>query len=730
MERVDDPIKGGPIAIGHPIPNTAAHVVDGNGQKLPVGCLGEIVIAGRCVARGYRHQPGLTRRRFGDPSDEQRTYRTGDRGRRLADGRLVFAGRADDEIKYHGHRIDPDEIAQAMQDAFGIRRCLILKRTYDKSEATREALVAYYIAPRALAVYTLKAGLADYLVRGVIPSHFVWLKRFPLTLTGKVNLARLPDSEGIADRTVPYRAPADEVERELTTIWEALFELDRVGVDDHFFDLGGHSLRAVQLISRIHDALGVEIGLADVFTAPTVAGIAALVRTHPRAGREASVVPAPRQGSPLAMGQQRMWLGTQRPGGEAAYTIAADFELPRGVDAHALEAALSAVAERHEALRAGFVVDQGRPLMVVHAEAPLVLERVDLRDAPDPAAEARRLARDARQLVFDLAAPPLLRVQLASLGGGRNVLIFAVHHLVADGWSLARLIAEVSEDYEARIAGRTPTPQANVPSYRDFVARQRALVASPGFEAYARQWRDRVSVGTLSAWALRDPEPRASAADAGPPQVRLELDAAELSRVAAGAASWRMGVLDLLLAAVSGVYAARHSPAPFVLNLATAGRYRREYEAIVGMLVNIVPVALGADPDASFRANAVAVQRALLEAVEHQQYPFEELVARVPELRSLADGLALSSTLNIDGLVPRLAGEPLRPFTRLGSHAAQARAPVTLVLERSGDGAAFYGVFMPRVYAAETVARFLEASVELLRRGLAHPDRPIEELVD
>ena len=408
----------------------------------------------------------------------------GDLVRYLPTGELDFLGRLDHQVKVRGFRIELGEIESALTRHPEVQDAAVLALP-DLLGGNR--LIAYVATEAELPASELraflKAGLPDYMV----PSVFVPLPELPLTPNGKIDrraLAALPlQGESAATED---RAPRGYAEEALVGIWSELFG-HPVGVNESFFDLGGHSLLATRLVSRMREALGVELPVRRLFERPTIAGLAESVEAALGIGGavEARIELAARTGPlPLSFSQERLWFLDQLDPGSAAYNIPAAVELAGPLDAEVLREALGEVVRRHEALRTTFPSHGGEPYQAIAPAAPLQLPVVDV----DAAAAADFARREAVQ-PFDLAAGPLLRATLLRLGAERHVLLLTMHHIVSDGWSMEILLRELVALYEAFAAGR-PSPLPKLPvQYADFAVHQRRWLGGGALERQLDYWR-------------------------------------------------------------------------------------------------------------------------------------------------------------------------------------------------------------------------------------------------
>ncbi|HSK78149.1 MAG TPA: amino acid adenylation domain-containing protein, partial [Thermoanaerobaculia bacterium] len=448
-------------AIGRPLPNTRVYLLDPGLRPVPVGAPGELWLGGAGVARGYLRRPDLTADRFRPdpfgPSTGGRLYRTGDLARRRTDGTIDSLGLLDHQVKVRGFRIEPGEIEAALLTHPEVREVAVLALPGGESRR----LVAC-VAPANVPVADLRRHLAARLPGFMVPAAFLSLPELPLTPNGKVDrraLERLAPG-AVQEGRGEHVAPRNPVEEILAPLWAEVLEVDRVGALDDFFALGGHSLAGVRLVFRVRELFGVSLAVRDLFLAPTLAGMAEIlaaemaalaggdllvtalpadrlrrlmVRFGERQGTALAIPRAPRGGPlPLSFAQERLWFLERLGSGGAAYHIPAAVRLRGPLDAAALERTLGALVQRHEALRATFGEQDGRPVQTVHREARLAMPRVDLCALADAAREGElaRISRQEASRPFDLACGPLLRAILVRLGPGDHLLALTFHHIV------------------------------------------------------------------------------------------------------------------------------------------------------------------------------------------------------------------------------------------------------------------------------------------------------------
>ena len=503
--------------IGGPVANARVYVLDQQLNPVPIGVTGELFIGGAGVARGYGGRAVLTAERFvADPFslDGGRLYRSGDRVRWRADGVLEFAGRADEQVKVRGFRVEPGEVEAVLAAHPGVAAAAVRVIGEDADARLAAWLVPENPDAGIPPVAELRAFAGRRLPEFMVPAAFTGLTALPLTPSGKLDRAALP-APGTARPELGggFVAPRTETERVLAGIWAQVLGLDRIGAEDNFFELGGHSLLATRVISRLRRVFGADIPLTAVFDEPTVAGLAAVIEGT-TAGVSAPVVPVARdERLPLSFGQQRLWFLAQLEPGSVEYNALLPLRLPGVLDVAALGAALSAVTARHEVLRTRLAAGpDGVPCQLIDPPLPFWLPVADVSGAADPVVAVRPLVVADVVAPFDLAAGPVVRACLVRLAADDHVLVLSLHHVASDEWSGQILRRELRVLYGAfRRSEPDPLPALPV-QYADFAVWQRRWLTAEVLEGQLGLLAPAAG-GTAGGGAARRPAPPAGAID-------------------------------------------------------------------------------------------------------------------------------------------------------------------------------------------------------------------------
>ena len=633
--------------IGRPIANVQTYLLDPDLRPVEPGQPGELYVGGVGVARGYLDRPDLTAERFlpdpfgGGSGSGNRIYRTGDLARRLDSGDLEFLGRVDHQVKIRGFRVEPGEIEAALWRHPDLETAVVDARQ-DGSGPKR--LVAYVVpvAGQVPSVGELRAFLKESLPDHMVPAAFVTLEALPLLPNGKVDRRSLPAPEAVRpDLDQPYAAPRTIVEELLAGIWAEVLGLDRVGIGDDLFTLGGDSLLATQIAARVRGRLHLDLPLQAIFAAPTVAGQAALIEADgvARQAKFPPLRPRPRdgQGLPLSYSQERVWFLQQLQPGNLSYNAQATIAFEGRLDVAVLERALTEIIRRHEIFRTTFPERGGRPIQEVQRPWEVTLPVTDIQSLP-PATrrlELDRLVEEAIRCPFDLDRLPLVRWRLARVGPEEHVMIHSEHHLLHDGWSFGVLLREMKTLYEAFLAGEpSPLPELEV-QFADYAIWQREWAESGIVTPQLEYWKRQLA-GAPPVLELPTDRPRPAAQSFRGSALRQELPES-LSRSLALLARREGATLYMtLLTAFAGLLHRYTRQEDFCLGAGLANRRWREMENVIGMVINTVALRFGLQGNPSFRELLGQVRRVTLEAYENQDLPFDRVVETLRPERSLS----------------------------------------------------------------------------------------------
>ncbi len=726
-----------PISIGSPIANTGLYVLDKQLRPVPVGIVGELYIGGAGLARGYRNRPGLTAERFiPDPFGKLkggRLYRTGDLARWRPDRTLECLGRVDHQVKIRGFRVELGEIEAALARHDAVREAVVAARP----DPSGEMSLAAYVALREGADSGIAGELRRWLMRTIpeymVPSAFVFLDALPLLPNGKIDRHALPDpGRARTESGAEFIPPRGPIEEAVAGIWMELLAVESVGAHDNFFERGGHSILAVQLLSRLRRMFDVEAPLGAFLEDPTLSRVARLVEQALEDGAAFSAPPLEPvdRDTPLAasFAQQRLWFLDQLEPGRASYHIPAAVKLAGRLHIPVLERALNEVVRRHEVLRTTLSDDGGIPRQIIAAnlEVPLTVE--DLSGFPegerDHQAETRIRAEVQRP--FDLARGPLIRAVLLRLSEQEHIAMVTMHHAISDGWSIGILIRELSAIYQSYLLGQpSPLPELTI-QYADYAVWQRSWLEGAVLQAEVDYWTSQLAgVPDLDLPTDR-PRPPVMSGRGGERSTTLPRSTLEAVR----ALGQNEGAtLYMTLLAAFQVLLYRYSGQDDIaVGTPIAGRTRPELERLIGFFVNTLVLRGNLSGNPVFRELVHRSRRTAIEAYSHQDLPFERLVTALHRDRDASRTPLFQVMFALQNAPSWTFQAPELQFTPVDLPIATSKFDLTLFATEVPEGLRLTMEYSTDLFDAATVDRMLAHYLVLLEEIIAHPDHPIGAL--
>jgi thioesterase domain-containing protein/acyl carrier protein len=696
---------------------------------VPVGVVGELYIGGDGLAREYLNRPDLTAERFIEVSidglADGRLYKSGDFARYLPDGSIDFVGRIDGQVKIRGFRVESQEIEAALAQQPGVSNAVVIPV---KRGQTGVILVAYVVpaAGEHVTADDLRDRLRLTLPEYMVPSTFVMVDAIPLTPNGKADRARLSATPHEELASNSFEPPRTGVERELAHIWGELLGIDRIGIHDNFFDIGGHSLLALQVIAHVEKRLGRKVPVALLFQFPTVAQLARFA-SEEEATDVAIECRTDATAPPLSFGQQRFWFIDQWEPGNPAYNTTLAFRIEGRLDPAALDRSLTELVRRHEALRTTYALRDEALVQLIAEPAAVTARRASAAngsaEVSDP--DAIELMTEMATEPFDLRRGPLWRTALLRLAPQRHLLVMTIHHSVFDGWSIAVLARELFTLYAAFAAGQpSPLPELAV-QYADFAIWQRQQLHGDRLDRQLEYWRHQLAnlpILDLPTDYARPPKQTFAGAVH---EVALPLALADALRTLSrdeGAT-----LFMTLLAAFHTLLHRYTGQTDLVVGTPIAGRTRTELEPLIGFFVNMLVLRADAGGDPSFRTLLRQIKQGAIDAFTHQDVPFEKLVEALQPPRDPSRNplfqvvFALQNAPRWTATLPDLAittVEPPKPTTRFDLE--------VYVHERGGLRAQF--VYNTALFTADTIGRLAGHFHTLLDAIVRNPDYRLSQL--
>jgi amino acid adenylation domain-containing protein len=703
------------IPIGRPLNNREVYILDSERELVSMGSPGELYIGGESLARGYLNQSQLTAEKFiSNPHVEKfhgtsLLYKTGDLARYLPDGNIEFLGRIDNQVKIRGFRLELGEIEAFLNQHPDVSEAVVILREDIPND---KRLVAYIIPsypivekgentlPLLPTAYCLlppnnpiRSFLAQKLPEYMIPSAFVVLDKFPLNTNGKIDRRAFPIPNLDRDRE-NLILPRNSQEEILVSIWTEVLKVNSVSIDDNFFEIGGHSLLAMQVISRIREAFGVEIPLISIFEAPTIAEFAAKLDRINSVSHIPSIEPRKQsENIPLSFPQEGLWFLNRLQGNAATYNISTVLRLAGKLDFWALEQAFTTIVERHEVLRTNFIDNNGSPIQIITDRyLNFSLPSIDLQNLPEAEQkeEIEKLIRENSRYSFDLAAESLLKTCLLCLNEESHLLLLTVHHIIADGWSMGILVKELSILYQAFSQGKVNPLEALPIQYADFAI-----------------WQKKWFSGSRLSFALSN---------------KLTERVKKLSQ--------ESGVtVYMTLLAILAVLLSRYSrQLDIPIGSAIANRNQREIESLIGFFVNTLVLRVKFQENPSFSDLLKQVRQVALEAYTHRNLPFEKLVEELQPQRSLSFH-PLFQVMFVWQNTPQTQWKmPGLTITEEPVDSGTAKFDLTLSLEEKDEIIQGYWEYNTDLFETETIKRMMGHFQTLLESAVDLPETRVSQL--
>jgi len=724
------------VPIGRPIHNVQVYVLDQNLQPVPIGVPGKLYIGGAPLARGYLNRLDLTKEKFiPNPfSHEQgaRLYKTGDLVRYLPDGNIEYLGRIDNQVKIRGFRIEMGEIEAVLNTHPQIQQAVVIAT---EEVSGNKRLVAYVVtSDESLTTNQLREFLKQQLPEYMMPSAFVTLDTLPLTPNGKVDHKALPAPDGEINcehvKVIP-RTPSEEI---IANIFAAVLGVQNVGIHDNFFTNGGHSLLATQLISRLRLAFEVEIPIRAVFESPTVTQLEKTITQLRTIERGLTLPPIqPIKGDieqlPLSWAQERLWFLDQLEGSIATYNIPLSVRMTGNLDLNALQQALSEIVRRHSVLRTSFQTVNGTPTQVIHPEATININVVDLQQLLTTERETvqKQLALEEAMIPFDLKIAPLIRCSRVQLSAKECVLLLTTHHIVFDGWSIGIFINELTTLYSAFCNGQpSPLPELTI-QYADFAVWQREWLLSEVLQSQLAYWRQQLA--NLSILQLPRDQPRATAQTFSGTQQPLLLTNTLSETIKALSLQEGVTLFMTLLTAFKILLYYYTVQDDIVVGTDVANRNRIETEQLIGFFVNQLVLRTNLSGNPTFKELLERVRQVTLDAYTYQDMPFDKLVADLNPNRNLSHTPLFQAKFVFQNAPISDLELSNLTLSLLEVDNGTAKFDLLLTMWDAEEGLAGSLQYRTDLFNAATIARILENFETILNTATIQPNVRLNDLV-
>jgi amino acid adenylation domain-containing protein/non-ribosomal peptide synthase protein (TIGR01720 family) len=735
------------VSIGLPVANAETYVLDPHRQPVPIGIPGELYIGGAGVGRGYLNREALTSERFVENpfGQNSKLYRTGDMVRYLPDGRLEFIGRIDHQVKVRGYRIELGEIEYVLKQHSQIKDIAVIVR--EDSPGTQ--LAAYYLSEDSQPINVseilrfAKQKLPEYMVPGI----FIKLEAFPLTPNGKLNRAALPKPEGARpELDAEYVEPQTVLEQWIAHIWRDALSLEKIGIHDNFFELGGDSIKVAVATNQMSEQFGVNISVKDIFLNPTISAFAGhCQQTYPKivkaCEKEIPESDQPRPGSkiipldrqqgnlPLSFAQQRLWFLDKLKPDSPFYNIGGAFKVTGYLDRHALQYSVDRLVQRHEVLRTVYLTEQGKAVLRINSEMKIPIEFIDIWELGPNLAEtrARALVLESAKRPFNIGDGPLLRIQFIQTADEMGYLMFCIHHIVADGWSVGLMMNEIADVYRAKLLDEASHLPELAVQYLDYAAWQRNTIKDDVLEELLSFWRENLE-GMEPLLELPWDYPRQPVQSFNGQIERFMIPEIIYDRIDSFCRQYDVTHF-LFLLAVFQLLLYRYSNVPdFGVGIPIANRTRKDIESLVGFFTNTLVLRTRFADDQLFTDFLKQSKENFLQVSEHQEMPFDLLVDELQPERNLSYSSLFQVMFAYQNLSDQSFAMQGLALERYDIDMGMSKFDLSLSIEEK-DGK-FFGAleFSTDLFKTATIYRMINHFLVLIKEIVQLPNQKVSRI--
>ena len=724
----------GPVPVGKPLSNTKIYILDKYKNLVPIGVVGEIHVAGTPVARGYLNSKEQTDSKFiSNPFSKdknERMYATGDLGAILPDGNLQLVGRSDHQVKIHGYKIELGEIELALKQHPSVINAAV--KTYITDE--NKKIVAYVVLKKDIQVSSRELGsfLKGKFPSYMIPNIFIIMDTLPVTPNGKIDRLALPEPTFIRPISdIDYVEPRTPTERAIAEIWQDILKIDKIGVHDNFFNLGGDSLTAIQMIGHLRHLFLINIPLMNFFENPTISDISSYI-SNAKGIKEKefyNIKPAPEKDTyPLASIQEGFWFYHQLEPKNIFYNIAANrikgkFHIPL------FKKALEEVIKNQNALRMLFKYKDGRPYIVLKDSCEVDLPIIDLSSISEENKdkEMMRIAREEISSPFDLENGPLLRAKIFKYGEDDHVVLINMHHIVSDGWSINILLAQISELYSNYF--KNPLYKLARPEiqYTDYILWQKEKLNQDVLAKQLSYWKEKLS-GNLPVLNLKEDKKRPELVTYKGGIIQFTLDATTTERLRQLGKKYRSTLYMVLLAIYKTVLYRYTGQEDIIIGSPIVGRGYPQIENVIGCFVNTLVMRTKFKGNMKFSEFLQEVRTTCLEAFENSNVPFDRLVSELNPKRDISRSPVFQAMMTMQDKPLNLMDLPGLEVSDAGVINDLAPYDLSVIIWVENNKTTFYVEYYKDAFDEETISRLMRHYRNILYSVLENPSQTLDEI--
>ncbi|OOM76199.1 tyrocidine synthase 3 [Clostridium puniceum] len=699
------------IPIGKPISNSTAYVMDKNKNLLPIGVPGELCVGGDGIAGGYLNKEELTKEKFLENPyvKGEKIYKTGDLAKWLPDGNISFMGRIDNQVKIRGFRIELQEIEAQLLQYSKIKEAVVV----DKNDASgNKYLCAYVLSEEKVSSKEIKEFLKEELPNYMIPSYIMQLEKFDLNCNGKIDKKALP-SPDLSQKEVEFIKSRSEIELKLENIWCQIFNIKEISIKDNFFDLGGNSLTAVNLVSKIHKEFKTKIVVTDVFNKPSIEELAEwlkdmsaeensdfneIEKIKEKDYYEASAV------------QKRIYAINQTNLNSTNYNIPIAYLIKGDLDNVRLERGIYELINRQESLRTSFHVFDENIFQKVQTKVDFKVEHIKINsNFNEDKIEIENFIKP-----FDLGKAPLIHVNLIKFNDA-SILLIDIHHIVSDGISMSIITKELSSLYNGE---SLCVPKIQ---YKDFSNWQNNLYKNGLLDSEEKYWLNMFK-GEIPKLNMPSDYKNISTESFKGDMIIFEINEALTSKINQAITSLGVTKFMFYMAAYNVLLYKYTGQDDLIIGTPAAGRTSEDLKDTIGMFVNTLPLRNKINNNISFRDFLKEVKENSLKAFENQNYDLKNILEKLNiKKAALFNAIFSFQNVNIEDL--RLDDTEISAY-KLKSNIA--KFPISMILKEEKDKISGELEYQTELYKKETIECFIEHYINVMERILEDLDKPID----
>jgi fengycin family lipopeptide synthetase D len=724
-----DYITKGAIPIGKPFANTGVYLLDNQNRLVPAGLVGEICISGIGLTNSYINNPELTSEKFiknpfATNEQNQILYKTGDLAKwDLSDGSLEYLGRKDEQVQIRGIRVELGEIENLLLKHHALTDVKVIALQKENADTS---IVAFIIENNKVDNSEIYQYLSLHLPAYMLPSQIVKVDAFPVTINGKIDIKALQQIAKAQHEMVEKIAPQNELENTIATHWKEILGVENISINDNFFEIGGHSLHAIKLVSRLYKETKVKLEIKDIFTYPTIHRLAEYLKDQTHEKFEVINAIAPQQLYPLSQAQWRIWVMEQLGQGANAYHISQAFRLSGNLNQDAFSKALQVIVERHESLRTRFLVIEDETFQQV-IEPENVPNIVSFQKLNFDENLEEIIAKEASQ-PFDLTEGCLIRVNLYETSPNDSILIFTMHHIISDGWSCSVLLNEVVTLYNAFAKGENYSLTPLRIQYKDFAAWQKLQFESSWYKEAKTFWLKEFE-GAIPVLEMPTDFKRPAYKNYQGKIAYGSINADAQTQIQALAREQNASMFMVLTAIVKVLLYRYSGQTDLVVGTPIAGRNHADLENQIGVFINVLALRNQIQPTDNFNTFLQKFKEKTLLAYQYQEYPTDQLIndlalgrdtSRSPLFDVMVSVQAAfnNDQLSMDGLV--LEG--------MGVENLSSKFDLDFTFQEGPEKLGIQLKYNTDLFTEQYALRMIEHLTELVHDIFAQPTLSIEKL--